>query len=268
MITTNRQTAFEVLCKHLIKQKCHCPIMAQRKHKKSKGPVRIWETGHKCEVYDLETKKWVKGEVIEVFKDEEGEWVNVKYGRNTKQVPPDSSKIRNLQKNNQTDSIQGWKVGNQCELYSRAKGQWTDGAIINIYSNEMGNWLRVQYGQQIQDVLSKYVTRDLKPRGATSLNVSIEDIQTFKSIAVKHRSTAPFLQRIFANSEQFVSNDTVQSYVVIYMLGHDLTFCFLRQITLHLLYYVLTLMWLNFQSPSLGSISCSVYPPNYSQHFR
>ena len=214
--------------------------MAQRGVKKLKESARIWKAGQKCEVYDHETKQWIKGEVVEVFKDEDGEWIDVKRGRRRYQVLRDSSRIRNLQKGDQSNSIQGWKVGNQCELYSRAKGQWTDGAIINIYSNEMGNWLRVQYGQQIQDVLSKYVTRDLKPRGATSLNVSVEDIQTFKSIAVKHRSTAPFLQRIFANSEQFVSNDTVQSYVVMYVLGHDLIFCFLRQITLHLLYYVLT----------------------------
>ena len=214
--------------------------MAHKQQKKRTNGIPKWEEGHTCEIYDQFKKRWIKGEVVEVFKDDDGDLVvDVKCGKRRYQLPPDSPQIRNLQQKKETDSVHGWKVGNQCELYSRVQGQWTDGSIINIYSNQMGNWLRVQYGQQIQDVLSKYVTHDLKPRGASTLNVSIEDIQTFKSIAVKHRSTAPFLQRIFANSEQFVSNDTVQSYVVIYVLGHDLIFCFLRQIN-HLLYYVLT----------------------------
>ena len=187
--------------------------MAQRKNKKPTGPVRIWETGQKCEVYDHETKKWIKGEVIEVFKDEEGQWVNLKYGRKTNQLPPDSPKIRNLQKDNQTDSIQGWKAGNQCELYSRAKRQWIEGEIINVITDEMGKWLRVQSGQRIYDVFGDDVERDLKPRGSSTMNILSEDIQTFKSIAVKHRSIAPFLHRIFAKSEQFMSHEIVKSYV-------------------------------------------------------
>ena len=188
--------------------------MAQRQSKKQKEENREWKTGQKCEIYDQLKKGWVKGEVVEVFKDEEGEWVKVKYGRITKELPPDSPEIRVSQKKKKMDSVQGWKVGNQCELYNRAMRQWVEGEIITIFTNQMGDWLRVQSGQRIHDVLSADVEHDVKPRGASSMNLSVEDIQTIKNIATKHRSIAPILNRIFAKSDQFVSSETIKSYVV------------------------------------------------------
>ena len=174
-----------------------------------------WRGGDKCEIYDRRKKRWVQCEVVEVFKDDDSDWVvDVKNGKRRYQVAPDSPEIRHLQTKKQTDSVHGWKVGNQCELYSRVKRQWTDGEVISIYTEEMGRWLRVQCGQRIHEVASDDVEHDLKPRGASSMNLSIDDIQTIKNIAVKHRFIAPVLQRIFAKSEQFVSHETVNSYVI------------------------------------------------------
>ena len=34
-----------------------------------------WEIKQKCQVYDEGKKQWIDGEVIDIFKDDEGEWV-------------------------------------------------------------------------------------------------------------------------------------------------------------------------------------------------
>ena len=187
--------------------------------KRAQEVSRDWKAGQKCEIYDHAKKQWVKCEVVQVFKDGDGEWVKVQYqhyGRKrTVEITSDDPDIRELQKNKQTDSVHGWKVGNHCERYNRVERRWVEGEVINVMSDETGSWLRVQCGQRIYDVFGEDVERDLKPRGASSMHIPIEDIQTFKSIAVKHRSIAPFLHRIFAKTKQFVSHETVKSYVAI-----------------------------------------------------
>ena len=187
--------------------------MAQRQSKNQNDEVPEWIKGQKCEVYDHAKKRWVKGEVIDVFKDNDGEWVNIKFGRNTKQLQPDSSEIRGLQRK-RLDSVHGWKVGNRCEWYNRARQQWVDGDIINIFSNELGDWLRVRCGQRIHDVLGDDVEHDLKPRGSTIMKMSVDDLQTIKHIATKHRVISPTLHRIFGKSKQFLSDEATKSYVL------------------------------------------------------
>ena len=55
-----------------------------------------WKCGQKCEIYCRSKMCWVKGEVIDIFTDEEGEWIKVKYGRNTKEMPPNDEHIRKI----------------------------------------------------------------------------------------------------------------------------------------------------------------------------
>jgi len=65
--------------------------MAQQKES---AAHRQWQCGQKCEIFSRSQNQWVEGEVVDVFTDEEGEWVKVKYGRNTKEVPPNHEDIR------------------------------------------------------------------------------------------------------------------------------------------------------------------------------
>ena len=53
-----------------------------------------WKIGRKCEVYSRTKNLWIEGEVIDIFTDDEGQWVKVKYGRNTKEMPPNDKHLR------------------------------------------------------------------------------------------------------------------------------------------------------------------------------
>ena len=113
----------------------------------------VWVTGTKCEIYNEFQKQWIKGEVVDVFKDDEGEWVKVKSGRKYEDVPPDSPNIRTPSDAVSTVQSDEWNVGSQCQLYSQEAMRWIDGEIINMFSDEFGEWMRIQSGQRVRDVL-------------------------------------------------------------------------------------------------------------------
>ena len=72
-----------------------------------------WKIGQKCEFYARLQQLWVKAEVIDIFKDKEGQWVKVRYGRNYTDVHPDSSDIRNVADKHDDN---GWNVQGSTEL--------------------------------------------------------------------------------------------------------------------------------------------------------
>ena len=53
-----------------------------------------WEIATRCEVYSRSQQKWVKGEVVDVFTDDDGEWVLVKYGRKPNEMHPGDRDLR------------------------------------------------------------------------------------------------------------------------------------------------------------------------------
>ena len=67
--------------------------MAQRT---SEEPKIEWKLGQKCEIYSKLDQKWIEAKVVDVFKDEEGEWVKVRFGRIAMEIPINSSDIRVL----------------------------------------------------------------------------------------------------------------------------------------------------------------------------
>ena len=40
-----------------------------------------------------------------------------------------------------------------CDLFSIETRQWIEGQIVNLFSDDLGDWMRVQYGQRIRDIL-------------------------------------------------------------------------------------------------------------------
>eukprot|EP01083_Nonionella_stella_P040726 110418_1 len=56
-----------------------------------------WKIGTECEIYSRSEKRWLKGVIIKIFKDKEGEWIVVKYNINTvKEIQRYSDHIRPL----------------------------------------------------------------------------------------------------------------------------------------------------------------------------
>lgn len=58
--------------------------------------IKKWKLNQKCEIYSKERKGWSKCEIIDIFTGEEGEWVKVKYDRNTKEMSPNDPNLRSL----------------------------------------------------------------------------------------------------------------------------------------------------------------------------
>ena len=157
-----------------------------------------WNRGQKCEIYIKLQRKWIEGEVVNVFDDDEGEWIKVKYGRNYKDVHPDSSDIRSLTKDEPSEQDNEWKTGALCEVYSHEEREWIDGEIINTFTDAVGEWLRVQYGQRIRDVMSDDPL--FRARGTQNIAVSEDVLKTLRKIVQKQPDLMPVFQGVLNQS--------------------------------------------------------------------
>ena len=171
-----------------------------------------WEKGQKCEIYSRSQNKWISGEVIDIFTDNEGVWIKVKYGRQYKDVTPNTTEIRPLSKNEAKDDY-GWTKGSQCEVYIREIGKWAKGQVINTFTDEHGYCIRVQYGERVRDLSPMNIAHDLRARGTSHLAVTLDDFKKLKAATEKRSAIGNVLKRILANSEKFVSEDGGQSLV-------------------------------------------------------
>jgi len=77
-----------------------------------------WNIGTKVQIYSISNKRWMDGEIVSVTKDDEGEWLHVKYGNRTKQVGRYSDEVRAVM-----------NAENKVALQSR---QLTAAAIVSI----------------------------------------------------------------------------------------------------------------------------------------
>ena len=181
-----------------------------------KEQAHKWQKGQKCEIHCKykEQLQWVKAKVIDVFNDDDGEWVMVKYGKKRIGVLSDCKDIRIVCEGKEQDD-HGWNIGSQCELYSRDTGKWMEGEVINLLNDDLGRYLRVQYGQyrRVQDINIKHVDHDLRARGTSHLAVTLDDFKKLKGATTK-RAIEKVLKRIFANSETFVFEDGGNSLVL------------------------------------------------------
>ena len=166
-----------------------------------------WQKGQKCEIHCKykDQLQWVKGEVVDVFDDDDGEWVKVKYGNKRIEVLSNSKDIRILSEEKEQDD-HGWSVGSQCEVYIREKGKWAEGEVINTFVDEDGYCIRIQYGQRVRDVAPMNIAHDLRARGTSHLAVTLDDFKKLKT-ATSKTAIEKVLKRIFANSEKFVFED-------------------------------------------------------------
>ena len=194
----------------------------------TKESVTNWENGQKCEIHCKYKNQlqWVKGEVVGVFQDDVGKWVKVEYGKKRIEVLYDSEDIRPVSEEKEQDD-HGWNIGSQCELYSRDTGKWMEGEVINLFNDELGRYLRVQYGPRVQDVNIKHVSHDLRARGTSHLAVTLDEFKKLKAATTKN-AIQKVLKRIFANSEKFVFDDGGSSLVLcvlVNVVSHILASC-------------------------------------------
>ena len=162
-----------------------------------------WSPGQKCEIYIKARKQWIDAAVIDVYEDDEGEWVKVQYGRKRIEVLSDSLEIR-VPVDEETSTK--WKTGDLCEVYIPEGREWIEGEIINTFTDELGDCLRVQYGQRIRDVMTDDPL--FRPRGTRNIAVSEDALKMLRKLALKHSDLMPIFEGILSESGDSGSNLT------------------------------------------------------------
>ena len=61
--------------------------------------------------------------------------------------------IQSVDRNENDQLAKEWRVGSLCQIFILENTEWIDGEIVHAFSDEIGEWIRVQYGQRIRDVL-------------------------------------------------------------------------------------------------------------------
>ena len=61
-----------------------------------------WKLEQQCEIYSTNQKRWITGEVIDVFTDDEGPWLRVKYGRIIQEMSPNDEHLRAISSDENT----------------------------------------------------------------------------------------------------------------------------------------------------------------------
>ena len=107
-----------------------------------------------------------------------------------------------------------WKLGAPCSLFNRDDRKWTEGAIIGSFSNEHGEWVKVQCGQRVHDVLTD--DPDLKVQDQNTMVILADNIKELQVAAFERPDIAPIVQRVIASSPQLQSalNDATKSCVI------------------------------------------------------
>eukprot|EP01083_Nonionella_stella_P280957 955964_1 len=156
-----------------------------------------WKTGANCQIYSNSKKKWFQGEVAQIFTDEEGEWLEVRYDKSmSKQVqryssdirphPDDLKKKKKIKHKSETATTpftdqemkshqfaekerairQSWDKGDEVEIFSNTHQEWYLGEVVDIIKDDEGEWLNCVWARANGEAMSKQVQRfstDVRP---------------------------------------------------------------------------------------------------------
>eukprot|EP01084_Bolivina_argentea_P121348 215037_1 len=77
---------------------------------------------------------------------------------------PDNESNASMNNVESHDEVQRekWRVGSNVEIYSRAANKWFNGEIINIVTDEEGEWLTTKYDKLFVKDISRY-SQDIRP---------------------------------------------------------------------------------------------------------
>ena len=89
------------------------------------------------------------------------------------------------------DKSSAFKIGAICKLYDRERRQWVEAEVINTFCDDIGEWVRVRWGQRIKDILSD--DPDLRVQSVRNLLIPMDHIDEMRVIALEHPNIAPFL---------------------------------------------------------------------------
>ena len=87
-----------------------------------------------------------------------------------------------------------WKPGTKCDLYDRSTRKWVEVEIINLFSDEKGEWIKVRCGQKDRNVIQG--DPDLRQRAV----IPGHELKQLQEAAAQMPNIAPILQRVLPSS--------------------------------------------------------------------
>eukprot|EP00485_Elphidium_margaritaceum_P019169 CAMPEP_0202730966 /NCGR_PEP_ID=MMETSP1385-20130828/186906_1 /ASSEMBLY_ACC=CAM_ASM_000861 /TAXON_ID=933848 /ORGANISM="Elphidium margaritaceum" /LENGTH=1317 /DNA_ID=CAMNT_0049397247 /DNA_START=11 /DNA_END=3964 /DNA_ORIENTATION=+ len=162
-----------------------------------------WVRGSRVEVYSRGRKKWMRGQVMRVFVDDEGEWLEVRYGKNLiKETPRDSPDIRplrvryknryNFTKDHENTVTSIW------EEVDLENTRHLDRLLLSAVFRALNIDGNVLSAGELDDVF-KWI--DKEERGA----VNVEEFTTFMTSSVESIQQREIQQRMFKCIDQTVT---------------------------------------------------------------
>ena len=94
------------------------------------------------------------------------------------------------------DDATEWKLGTICDLYDRNTRTWVAAEVIDLFSDEEGEWIKVRCGQRDHKVLKG--DPDLQKRAI----ISGHQLKQLQNIAAQVPSITPILESILPSSSE------------------------------------------------------------------
>lgn len=185
-----------------------------------------WQLGASCLLFDWKDRKWNDvGTIIGAFSDETGQRLKVQNHSEIKEIlanDPDVRVVRHedhgahivpqtivMPKDIQSPSERQqndttkWKLGARCSLFNRQTRKWNEGTIVGSFSDENGEWIKVQCHSVIHDVLSD--DPDLRAIDHDDAVISNQKINELQSMTLKKPEIAPMIKEAITISNKIGS---------------------------------------------------------------
>ena len=102
-------------------------------------------------------------------------------------------------KHDDNDAIK-WKLGAICSLFNREDRKWNEGNIVGTFSDEKGEWVKVQCGPEIHDVLTD--DPDLRLLDDDDAVISNQKIKELQSVARQRPDIESIIEQHIAISNE------------------------------------------------------------------
>ena len=93
-----------------------------------------------------------------------------------------------------------WKLGAKCSLFNREDYNWNDGTIVGSFSDENGEWIKVQCGSEIHDV--RAVDPDLRVINHDDADILTQKVKELKAIARRRPDMASKIEQTITMSNE------------------------------------------------------------------
>lgn len=97
-----------------------------------------------------------------------------------------------------------WKLGSKCTLFNRENRKWNEGTIVGSFSDENGEWIKVQCDSEIHDVLAddpdlrEHVDRD-------DAIISAQKLKELQAVAMRRPNMASAINQTITMSNELRS---------------------------------------------------------------